>query len=182
MNEGLVPRRYAKALLEYACDISQESRLYTLMKELAHSFDTTPQLQKTLNNPAVKDELKQQLIATAAGAKLDADTTFARMLAVLQLNSRFGSVHAIALAYIDAYRAAKHIKVVKVQSAAPLATESLDRLKTIIKKHLQGASMEFSHTVNPHLIGGFTVQTGNELFDASVANKLKQMRLNLITK
>ena len=41
--------------------------------------------------------------------------------------------------------------------------------------------MEYSSSVDPSLIGGFTVSVGNERIDASISNELKQLRLNLIS-
>lgn len=42
--------------------------------------------------------------------------------------------------------------------------------------------MEYMSVVNPDLLGGFTVNIGNEKLDASIANELKQLRLNLLSK
>lgn len=182
MNEGLVPKRYAKAIYEFACESSEETRMYALMKRLASSFDSTPALQKTLANPFVSADDKARLVATAAGADPAKDKVFARVLALLRRNRRFALTHAIALAYIEAYRLQKKIRVVRVESASPLDETAEERLKNLIKAHLDGCSMEYTHSVNPELIGGFTVKTGNELLDASVANQLKQLRLNLISK
>ncbi len=121
------------------------------------------------------------MLAAAAAAGSD-NAVFARFLALLGQNKRFPLARPIALAYIDAYRKANRIKVVKVQSASDLDADTEAKLKKIIAAHIGGDSMEYTSSVNPALIGGFTVQTGNERLDASVVNELKQLRLNLISK
>lgn len=181
MNEGLIPKRYAKALYEYASDKGDTARMYELMKNLDRAFAAAPDIQKALANPFVSSPDKSALIAAAAGAKAD-NPVFVAFTALLARNKRFPLVRQIALAYLDAYRTANNIKVVALQSAAKLDPVSEAKLKNLIAAHLGGSTMEYTSSVNPDLIGGFTVQTGNERLDASVANELKQLRLNLISK
>ena len=73
MNEGLIPRRYAKALYEVAVERNQAERLYRLMKCLEQQFEASPALEATLANPFVSESDKIALLRTAAGA-IDADT------------------------------------------------------------------------------------------------------------
>ena len=51
MNEGLVPRRYAKALYGFALEKGVQERVYTMMKSLVASFAANEGLQPTLANP-----------------------------------------------------------------------------------------------------------------------------------
>ncbi|MDE5838277.1 MAG: ATP synthase F1 subunit delta [Paramuribaculum sp.] len=181
MNEGLIPKRYAKAIYEVAAQKGVQMDIYTLMSNLAHAFEIQPDIQKVLSNPFVKPQDKKKIILTAAQATSD-NTGFNNFLTLLQNNNRFACARAIALAYLETFRAQNNIKVVKVCTAAPLEPEEESRLKKIIAAHLGNATMEYSSEVKPELIGGFTVQSGNERLDASVANELKQLRLNLISK
>ena len=181
MNQGLIPKRYAKALYEFAAEQGNDSQVYAVMRTLEQSFEANPELQKALANPFVSPADKAALIRTAAGvdAKPGVLTDF---LELLKRNERFGLTRGIALAYCDIYRKAHSIDVVRVVSAAPLDPATESRLKSIIAAHLGAHTMEYSSGVDPELIGGFTVQTGNTRLDASVANELKQLRLNLISK
>ena len=106
----------------------------------------------------------------------------ADFLKLLVVNKRLGVLRGIALAYIALYRTAHRIYSVSVTSAAPLAQAELDRIHTLVDKHLpDGATAEISQAVDPALIGGFTVAIDNERLDASVANELKQLRLKLLS-
>lgn len=180
MNEGLIPSRYAKALYMVGCEKKADVRLYELMKTLEKSFAAQPELQVVLGNPFVSDADKCALLVTASGAT-DTDTVFADFLKLLSRNKRLEMARGIAIAYIALYRERKHIYEVKVASAAPMSKEETDRLHRLIAAHLNGGTMEFHTSVNPSLIGGFTVSVGNERIDASISNELKQLRLNLIS-
>lgn len=182
MNEGLIPARYAKALFMVACEKKVDAGLYDLMKTLERSFSQQPSLQSVLGNPYVSDSDKMDLLMTASGASVGGNVLFCDFLKLLSQNRRLDMARAIASAYIALYRRRHGIYDVRVVSAAPMSDEEQKRLRDLIGRHLGGGQMEYSTSVNPDLIGGFTVSVGNERIDASISNELKQLRLNLISK
>ncbi len=182
MNQGLIPRRYAKALYGVALEKGKAKEVYELMGRLAASFEEQGALNQVLANPFVTDADKSALVHTAAGVRPGDDGVFDDFIKLLERNRRIDMLRGISLAYLAIYREANKIYVVKVESAAPLSAESVERLKSLVSRHLGGAEMEFSTSVNPSLIGGFTVTVGNERLDASISNELKQLRLNLLSK
>lgn len=182
MNDGLIPRRYAKALLLVARERGVETDIYSHMKCLEQSFVEFPRLNDTLNNPYVSDEDKRVLILSAAGVKPDENATFSDFISLLTDNRRIGMIRLMAIAYIELYRKENRIYDVTVQSAAELSVTDEKRIKDFVERHLDGGTMEYYHSVNPELIGGFTISVGNEKIDASVSNELKQLRLQLLSK
>lgn len=179
MNEGLIPRRYAKALLKFATEKHEDARLYDLMRKLSRSFEELPSLNSTVANPFIGADEKRQLLVTAAGAT-DKDDVYLDFLKLLKQNNRLPFVRQIALAYADDYRKANNIYRVDVTSAAPMGKEEETRLKHMIESHLGGAKMEYEMHVNPDLIGGFAINIGSEQLDASVKAGLKQLGLKLL--
>lgn len=181
MNQGLIPKRYAKAIFEAAGSPQAQQQVYAQMRCLAAAFADQPSLQSTMANPFVSDSDKAQLIYAAAGSPDAPDAALTNMVRVLKENGRLGMVRDIAIAYSQLYRKENHIAQVKVTSAAPMAEAEEERLKKLISTHLGGGSMEYSSSVDPDLIGGFTVTIDNQRLDASVKNELKQLRLNLLS-
>lgn len=194
MNEGLIPKRYAKALYKFACERGADMGLYRLMGNLGRSFADNPTLGSTVANPFVGDEEKAGLLKTAAAVPAgvarsadDADDIDAKVsgvysdfLTLLTENKRLPMAAAIARAYCDIYRKENRIYKVTVVSAAPLDTEEKERLTRLIESHLNGGKMEAVFSTDSGLIGGFTVDIDNERLDASVKNELKQLRLKLL--
>lgn len=182
MDQGLIPRRYAKALLLHCRERQSEGRLYELMLRLESAFAENPQLQTTLANPYVASADKIALVDTAAAAGSEPDSDFADFMKLLVANKRLGMLREIALAYIALYRKANRIYRVEVTSAAELAPAEMKRIHALVESHLpEDATADFTDKVDPELIGGFTVAIDNERLDASVANELKQLRLKLIS-
>ncbi|MCC8176809.1 MAG: F0F1 ATP synthase subunit delta [Bacteroidales bacterium] len=182
MNEGLIPSRYAKALYKTALEKGCQQRLYELMKTLSASFDSSPELASTIANPFVAVADKAKLLDTAAGAT-PKDTLFDDFIKLLEHNKRIALTRATALAYQDIYRRENHIYRVHVTSAAPMDKAQDQRLRQLVASHLpQGSTMEYSTSIDPDLIGGFTVGIDSERLDASIKNELKQLRLKLLSK
>lgn len=179
MNEGLIPRRYAKALYKVAIERGCQKRMYDLMQTAADSFESNPDLQATISNPFVDNARKNSLAKIAAGAD-DTDSTFADFLKLLDNNRRIDMLHQIALAYLDIYRKANNIRLVEVVSASPLDPAVEKRIRTLVEQHLHGATMQFSVKTDPDIIGGFVINIDNERLDASLRNKLKELRLGLL--
>lgn len=65
MNEGLIPKRYAKALFKVALERGDADALYVTMDTLARSFAANPRLQETVANPFLADDKKTALLLTA---------------------------------------------------------------------------------------------------------------------
>lgn len=181
MNEGLIPRRYAKALYKVAVERKCDSRMYMLMQNLAAAFAASEDLRSLISNPFVDVSDKEAALTVAAQAQNE-DTTFADFLKLLIQNRRIDLCGLVANAYVDLYRKERNIRRVEVISAAPLDAGVEKRIKNVIEDHLHGATMEFSTKVDPDLIGGFIVTVDNERLDASLRNRLKEIRLNLLNQ
>ena len=181
MDQGLIPRRYAKALFKFAETPQRQQHLYALMGNLAKAFDKDHLLQQTVKNPFVENAAKEQLVFTAAGVSDPAkEKDLADFVKLLVTNRRVDMIRDIALAYLYIYRHTNNIYSVKIESAAPLSDADRQRIVDMIEKHLDGATAEYSYEVDPDLIGGFVVNIDSERLDASIKNELKQLRLKLI--
>ncbi len=179
MNEGLIPRRYAKALYKVALERKCDRQMYTLMQNLTAAFAANDRLQTAVANPFVANADKDALLTTAAGAGAQ-DKTFADFLKLLAENHRIDFAAQIARSYVDIYRLEHHIHRVEVVSAAPLAPEVLDRIKQMVQQQIGQGTMEFSTDINPALIGGFIVNIDNERLDASLSTQFNELRRGLL--
>lgn len=180
MDQGLIPNRYAKALYKFALEKNQAERVYELMKNVADSFVEQPRLNDVMANPYVPSGDKTGLLMTAAHAS-DADACYADFLKLLVKNKRIEFIRGIALTFLDIYRKANNIYLVKIVTASNLPDSATERLKELVEKHLGDATVEYTHEVDPDLIGGFVISLNSEKLDASVSNEIKQLRLKLLS-
>jgi len=179
MNEGLIPRRYAKALYKVAVERGDSEALYDLINRLVMVASAEPSLLKAISNPFVSDKDKCDLLITASRGDGN-EQTFADFLKLLSQNNRLDLIFLVAIQYSELYRKENNIFKVEVVSASPLGKDEELRLRKLIESHLNGGKMEYSCKVDHDLIGGFIVTVDNERLDASLRNELKQLRLNLL--
>lgn len=182
MDQGLIPRRYAKALYILASEQGKDADLYTAMNSLADAFGQSPDMQKAMANPYVDAADKLALVTAASAGSPDAISIVSDLVKLLEKNRRMEYLREIALAYVEIYRRSHSIHKVDITSAAPLQPAELRRIQKLVSNHLPaGATAEFNEAVNPDLIGGFSIAIDNELLDATVAGDLKQLRLKLLS-
>lgn len=122
MDQGLIPRRYAKALYEVGEDRHDNDTLYVLMERLRAAFAGTPGLCATVANPFVTPDDKKKLILTAVYGSdgVAPDKTFEDFLTLLTENDRMDIARDIAIAFIGLYRLKHGIYKVEICSAAPM--------------------------------------------------------------
>lgn len=182
MDQGLIPRRYAKALYEVGDERNTNDALYSIMGRLADAFAAEPELSATIANPFVADDDKRRLLVDAVYGTPDGqiDSTYVDFIALLLKNRRIDMARDIANAFVGLYRDRHHIYRVEIESAAPLSDDVRKRLTGIIEKHVGHGTMEYDYKINTALIGGFRVKVGSERIDASVLSQLNNLRIGLV--
>lgn len=178
MIDGLIPRRYAKALYKYAQDTKRTELVYEEMKAVINSFEENPSLQKVLANPFVKNEDKEKLLLSAAGTRLEDD--YQRFVKLVLAHHREEFAYLMALSYRDIYRTENKISRVVITTAAELPDAQMKKLRGVVEKAFKGVTLEYTYKVDPDLIGGFVIDVDSARMDASISNELEQLRQNLL--
>lgn len=178
MDNGLIPRRYAKALYKYSVENGNSEEVYKEMKEVEESFQRNPSLQKTLSNPFVSARDKEKLLIAAAGSGVEED--FRRFVRLIIDHKREEYAYQMALAYRDMYRKEHHISKVKITTAWLMPADELAKIRDMVSRAFPDRELEWSHSVNRNLIGGFMVDVDDSRLDSTLNNELEQLRLKLL--
>ena len=177
MNEGLVSRRYAKALLKYAQDRGVAGQMYEQMKVLEENFVSHPDLEKSLQNPVLSGQDKESLLSAAAGTA--AGEEYLRFIRLVIKNRRESFMRSIGLMYQKLYRELNHISLVEITTAVPVGGEVLDKIKQLVSRQTR-QTVEYTYRTDPSIIGGFVLKIDSMQLDASVDKELKLLRLKLL--
>lgn len=179
MNEGLIPQRYAKALMKLAQEKGVTAPLYEEMKTLAQSFAQNPSLQKVVSNPFVgRDEKVKLLISAAGGQVKDEYRSFVNLILD---RKRADLAYLMALSFCDLYRKDNKIAQVRIITAASLGDSELAKIKKVVADAFHGMTLEYTFQVDPDLIGGFVIDVEGQRLDASISNEIEQLRLKLLS-
>ena len=179
MNTGLIPVRYATALLDFAGVGNQQENVYQEAKLLAKHFSQFGQLRAAMDNPVLTLTDKRKLIVTAAGAKVS--SSFDRFLDLVLQNNRENHLQEIALKYIDLYRRKNNIYYGKLTTATVVNAATEAKLMKMIES-TTGGTIEMETVIDPEIIGGFQFEVDFVRWDASVSGQLRKIRNEYIEK
>ncbi|MGC4101410.1 ATP synthase F1 subunit delta [Ferruginibacter sp.] len=174
MNNPRLAGRYAKSLLDLATEQNQVEAVYADMKWLSAICKSNPDFAAVLGSPVIKADKKQVILKAVTDGKVTPTT--AGFIDLLVKKTRESNLNEIVNAYIDQYNALNHIQKVKITTAAPLTDDLKDAIMTNVKAAVPTQKFEIETSVKDELIGGFIVETGGQLVDASILRDLKDIQ------
>ncbi len=176
MAERLTQARpYGKAAFEHARERKDFARWSQLLSVTAAAV-SDPGVARLLANPRVTPAQLCELLAEIAGVKPRAklDEHRRNFLETLAHNRRLGLLPEIASIY-EALRAqTENIADVQVISAFPLEATQQERLTAALRKRM-GCEIRLSCEVDPQLIGGAVVRSGDMVIDGSLRARLERL-------
>lgn len=168
-------RPYAIAAFKQAQqegDTARWSQMLALLTQVAS--DAT--MKGLIKNPKAKRPEVAQLIIDVCGDRLsDTGRNFVRVLAE---NRRLGTIKDIAATYESERARAERRSEVTVVSAYQLSPAEQNAITVSMTKRL-GTKVDLSLEVDPGLIGGVVVRSGDTVIDASIRGRLNQLAQTL---
>ena len=180
MSDGLIPRRYAKALYKFAVENGDSQEIYELLKTLSFRYTAIDELKRAVLNPEISDEAKGAYMLKLVGGK--PGSSLDKFLLLCVRNNRAEYLQKISLSYVDLYREAHEIAHVVIATAAPMPDAEINAIIDIVKKRLGAKTLEIEQVIDTELIGGFVVTINGLVLDASVKRELNELRLQLQKK
>jgi F-type H+-transporting ATPase subunit delta len=165
-------RVYARSLFEVALEQGKLDELREQLAQFADALNDQRELAVFFFSPYFSTEEKQD----ALGRLLDgADESFMNFLKLLIENHRMPVIFRLRHEYERLWDEENRTLPVEITSAIELdqaTTESLGR--TIGER--AGRKVTLSARVDPDILGGIVVRVGNSILDASIRNRLEQLR------
>jgi F-type H+-transporting ATPase subunit delta len=165
--------RYAKSLLDLAIEKSQLEQVYADMDYLQQLTKGSRDFLSLLRSPVVSADKKLSVIdAVTSGKVSELTAAFNRLLVN---KGREGELPEIITAFIKQYKERKGIHTVKLTTATPVSEATRNAIVAQVKQTSNMQNIELETTVDPKLIGGFVLQAGDKLVDASIRYDLNQI-------
>ncbi|MCF0244209.1 MAG: F0F1 ATP synthase subunit delta [Bacteroidaceae bacterium] len=172
MDIGVISVRYARALLKAATEGKSEESVYATMQTLAKAYLDVPQMRQVIENPMVSNDVKWQVMLTAAG---NTESELVKNLLQMVLKTgREKMLQYIANSYITLYRQQNNIITGKITTSAPVSQDTVVKLRSLIEKQTNG-KVDLETAVDPELIGGFILEYDTYRIDASVKKQLNSI-------
>jgi F-type H+-transporting ATPase subunit delta len=163
---------YARSLFEVA---QEQSKLDTVRDELgafADAVDTNRELQTFFFSPYFSTAEKADGLDRAVSG---ADPIVVNFLKLLIENHRTPAVFRVRREFDRLWREENKLLPVQVTSAVELDQATVNQIGDRIAQQT-GRKIDLKASVEPDIIGGIVVRVGNSILDASIRNRLEQLR------
>ena len=163
---------YARALFEAARDDEVLDRVHDELGQFADALDDDRNLQVFLFSPYFSSEEKKDGIRRIVS---DADERLLNFLELLAERHRMPALFRIRRIFDSLWADENKLLPVTVTSATELDDGLVDEIGKRIEEQT-GRRVELSSKVDPDVLGGLMVRVGNMVLDATVRNRLEQLR------
>lgn len=175
-DSQILYKRYARALLLLAEENGILEKSYEDLKLADAVLNGHKELSISLKSPVVRVGKKQNLIRRLFDGRID--PLILKFMLIIVRKQRGNILGGIASAYGDVYKKHLGIETVRIITAQPL-DESLRERAMAAAKKLTPYTIEFDESIDPDIIGGFILILGDKRYDASVRNRLNQVKKHL---
>lgn len=168
-----VAYRYAKSVLDLAIETGQLEQVYSDMQYLQDLTKGSREFQNLLRSPVINAETKIRAIeAVTKGNISELTMSFLRLM----INkTREVSMPEIVASFIQQYKDKKGIQTVKLTTATPVSDSVKQSIIAQVKKTGNIDRLELEEKIDPSIIGGFVLQVGDKLVDASISYDLQNI-------
>jgi len=163
---------YARALFEVAKENDVLDRVHDELGEFSEALDADRNLQVFLFSPYFSSEEKKQGVRRIV---TDADERILNFLELLAERHRMPALFRIRRLFDGLWAEENKLLPVTVTSATELDQGLVDEIGKRIEEET-GRRVELSSKVDPDVLGGLMVRVGNMVLDATVRNRLEQLR------
>ena len=171
--------RYAKSLIDLANERNQVEQVYKDMLYLQALCKESRDFLMLLRSPVVKAEKKITIVLAVTNGKISELTDAFNRLMINK--GREAYLPEIVVAFIDQYKHQKGIHTVKLTTAMPVTEEVKKQIISQVQKQTNLNNIDLKDIVDEEIIGGFVLEIGDTLVDASIAydlNKIKSQFMN----
>jgi F-type H+-transporting ATPase subunit delta len=168
--------RYAKALLDLTLENGSVEAVEKDLIRFVQVVKESNDFRIFLNSPVVRDDKK---IAIYQKVFEGFNPLTMQFFTLVTKNGREQLLPEIAAQFERQLMKNRGIVSGSIVSATPLTDKTKQEILDRIAPAFEG-SLQLSESVDPSLLGGFVIRIEDKQIDASVANKLKELRQELV--
>lgn len=173
MSNIRIASRYAKSLLDLSIERNELDKVFADMQWLNGVCKSNRDFVNMLRSPVIKSDIKNKIVTAITEGKIGVlGATFIKLL--IQ-KGREGILPEISHSFIEQYKQHKKIYTVKLTTATPVSEETKNHIVNHIRSTTEMQNIELETLVKEDIIGGFVLQAGDKMVDASIAYDLKEI-------
>jgi F-type H+-transporting ATPase subunit delta len=163
---------YARSLFEVAREHAKLDELREQLAQFADALDSNRELAVFFFSPYFSTAEKQDALGRILQG---ADGEFVNFLELLIENHRMPVIFRVRQQFEHMWERENQLLPVEITSAIELDQATTESLGRRIGERA-GRKVKLASHVDPDIIGGVVLRVGNSILDASIRNRLEQLR------
>ena len=168
---------YAEALLQVTDARSESDDVAAQCKELLALWDSSDSLREAMTSPVLEPAAKKKALTELLSEQVK--PSLMNLLKVLADRQRLAAFDSVLRRFLELYRDSRNISLAHVRSAQALTEAQTASLKAKVQSMVGTGTVEIDLTIDPSLIGGFVVNIGSQVIDASLSGQVRRLGLAL---
>ena len=173
-NNPRLATRYAKSLITLTIERNVLGETYKDIEFLHSISKANPEFALVLKSPIIAPDKKVIILESVTKGNISELTS--SFIKLLIKKGRETNLYEITSSFIDQYKAHQQIHIVKLVTATAVSEEVKQDIVSQVRNQTSMKNIELNATVDESLIGGFVLQVGDTLVDASISYDLNVIR------
>lgn len=175
MSAGKIASRYAKSLIQLAEEQKKLDRILEDIESFRTLLKQSADLKNFIKSPIIQLTKKKAILNQLFADKYD-DLTV-KFFEILAQKQRESFLPEIADEFVLQYKTKMQISAAVVTVADKLSDANFKLIQDKLEKSgVSLSTVELTVKKDPGIIGGFILEMGNYIYDASVAKQLNQLK------
>jgi F-type H+-transporting ATPase subunit delta len=176
MNDSKISVRYARALFQTALEknlLDKVNQDMILLSEICKS----PETKEFLGSPVIPPSKKEDILHKMLGGNVEKITL--SLIDLIVKNGRESYLPSIARDFIHDTKKFRGITDSVLTTAVKVDAKVRKQIIDLISSVFM-TNVELKETIDPEIVGGFILQVDDSYIDASIKNKLRKIKKELI--
>ena len=168
---------YAEAFLQVAESRNEVDQIVDQSKSLLELWDQSPEFSDAMSSPVLEIESKKKVLEKIFAKEVS--PSLMNLLKLLADRQRIGYLNSVLERLLELYREQRNIALATVTSATSLTEDQQEKILKTVQSVAGTDNLELELKVDPNLIGGFIINVGSKVIDASLSGQVRRLGLAL---
>ncbi len=168
---------YAEAFLQVAESRDEVDEIVSQAKSTLEIWNQSVDFRDSMSSPVIEIQTKKSILQKIFAKEVT--PSFMNLLKLLADRQRIGILNSVLERFLELYREQRNIALATVTSATPLNDDQQGEILKTVQSVAGTDNLELDLKVDPDLIGGFVINVGSKVIDASLAGQVRRLGLSL---
>ncbi len=168
---------YAEAFLQVAESRNEVDDIVSQTKSILEIWNQSIDFRHAMSSPVLEIETKKAILEKIFANEVT--PSFLNLLKLLADRQRIGVLNSVLERLLELYREQRNIALATVTSATSLNDGQQEEILKTVQSVAGTKNLELDLKVDPDLIGGFVINVGSKVIDASLSGQVRRLGLAL---